>query len=94
MMGRAHLLTGYPFSFDFVKYGLPRLKRYCRDCGHSGLIDIGHGQDYRNCDTCHGDGGIPIFPPQVMLHYQQRARNLIKLERSVCSGRTGGRLKP
>src|SRR5690349_25178877 len=72
-MGHHKQRTGYPFSKNLAKHLLPQLKRECPDCRGTGLMDVNHGQDYRSCDRCNGDGGLPNFPPEVMRRYQRLA---------------------
>jgi len=104
MMGHSERRTGYPLFTDQTeygwrhygadRYGLPPLKHECAKCGGSGLLDIGNGQDYKSCDQCHGDGGLPNYPPDVMNKYQQMALELRARDLDARSGGSGGRSKP
>jgi hypothetical protein len=89
-MCRTERRTGYAMGTPLGKWHLPELKRDCPDCCGLGVIDINHGQAYRDCETCRGTGGLPLFSPEVMQRYQRRAHDLWRLKISVSTGRGGG----
>ena len=100
-MGHHERRMGYPLwsqpiaggwhHFDARQYGLPSLKHDCPKCDGLGLVDVGQGRDYRICEDCHGDGGLPNYPPEVMRAYQEQARRLWELQMSMRPGRHGVR---
>ena len=89
-MGRHERRTGYPFMPWPKHCRLPQLKRECPLCGGLGVLDIDQGRDWRTCDHCNGDGGLPNFPPEVMRGCQQAFRRLLDLSVAARTGRSGG----
>jgi hypothetical protein len=81
-MGHTQSRTGYPFNPKLAKYRLPILKEPCPDCEGTGLVDVNHGQTCRDCERCHGNGGLPLYAPEIMRLFMRRAREWPALERS------------